>query len=153
MDRLVIGNLELGHLPDLGIFNLPVRINSGAKTSSLYVDNIQKVSKSGKLHVKFDLHPDIYHLEETIRCSALVVDLRKVKSSNGKSESRYVIKTTFGIGEHAWPIEISLTNRQEMSHMMLLGREGMGDRIYIDPSRSFIVKGDPEQNNKGSEND
>lgn len=46
-----------------------------------------------------------------------------------------------------------MTNRMETSHMMLLGREGMGERIYIEPSRLFIVKGDPEQNDKGSGND
>ncbi|KJY82734.1 ribosomal protein S6 modification protein [Vibrio galatheae] len=151
MDKFIIGNLELGHLPDLGIFDLPVRIDTGAKTSSLHVDNIKKVSKNGKLHVNFDLHPDIYHLEETVRCSALVVDLRKVKSSNGKSEDRYVIETTFGLGDHTWPIQITLTNRQEMSYMMLLGREGMGERLYVDPSRSFVVQGNPVKDTANSD--
>jgi hypothetical protein len=142
MDRLIIGNLELCNLPDLGIFDLEVRVDTGAKTSSLHVDNIRRFRKKGKLLVEFDLHPDIYNLEETVKCVAPVVDSRKIKSSNGESEQRHVIQTMFEIGGQAWPIEISLTNRQEMSYLMLLGREGMGNRVYVDPSSAFTLVGD-----------
>ncbi|MEI8633823.1 ATP-dependent zinc protease [Vibrio sp. PP-XX7] len=139
MDRLIIGNLELCSLPDLGIFDLEVRIDTGAKTSSLHVDNIRRFKKKGQLYVEFDLHPDIYNMAQTVKCAAPVVDSRKIKSSNGESEQRYVIQTSFSIGEQSWPIEITLTNRQEMSYLMLLGREGMRDRVYVDPSRAFTL--------------
>ncbi|NOH73310.1 ATP-dependent zinc protease [Vibrio pectenicida] len=144
MDRIVIGNLELCNLPEFGIYDLEVRVDTGAKTSSLHVDNIKKVKKQGKLYVSFDLHPDIYHLEQTIQCEAVVVDLRRIKSSNGNSEQRCVIRTLFELGVNRWPIEITLTNRQEMSYSMLLGREGMGERVYVDPSQTFTVISDPK---------
>ena len=140
IDRLIIGNLELCHLPELGIFDLEVRVDTGAKTSSLHVDNIRRFRKKGKLFVEFDLHPDIYNLEQTVKCSAPVVGSRKIKSSNGESEQRYVISTQFEIGGHAWPIEITLSNREDMSYMMLLGREGMADRVFVDPSRAFTIE-------------
>ena len=139
MDRLIIGNLELCNLPDLGIFDLEVRVDTGAKTSSIHVDNIRRFRKKGQLFVEFDLHPDIYNIEQTVKTSAPVVDSRQIKSSNGKSERRYVIKTLFAIGGLSWPIEITLTNRKEMSYLMLLGREGMGDRVYVDPSSAFTL--------------
>jgi hypothetical protein len=139
LDRLIIGNLELCDLPELGIYDLEVRVDTGAKTSSLHVDNIRKFRRKGKLHVEFDLHPDIYHLERTVKCSAPVVDSRMIKSSNGGSEQRFVVKTKFSIGGQSWPIEITLSNRKEMSYFMLLGREGMGDRVYVDPSRAFTL--------------
>ncbi|MDV7105580.1 RimK/LysX family protein [Vibrio sp. TH_r3] len=139
MDRLIIGNLELCNLPDLGIFDLEVRVDTGAKTSSIHVDNIRRFRKKGQLFVEFDLHPDIYNIEQTVKTSAPVVDSRQIKSSNGKSERRYVIKTLFTIGGLSWPIEITLTNRKEMSYLMLLGREGMGDRVYVDPSKAFTL--------------
>ncbi|WP_375749975.1 ATP-dependent zinc protease [Vibrio sp. HN007] len=149
MDRLIIGNLELCNLPELGIFDLEVRVDTGAKTSSLHVDNIRRFRKKGKLFVEFDLHPDIYNLEQTVKCSAPVVDSRKIKSSNGESEQRYVIQTNFGIGGRTWPIEITLTNRQEMSYLMLLGREGMGDRVYVDPSKAFTLIDEPKEPSSG----
>lgn len=144
MDRMVIGNLELCNLPDFGIYDLEIRVDTGAKTSSLHVDNIQKVKKRGKLYVSFDLHPDIYNLEQTVKCEAPVVDLRRIKSSNGDSEQRCVIRTLFELGGNKWPIEITLTNRQEMNYSMLFGREGMGDRVYVDPSRTFIAINEPK---------
>lgn len=149
MDRLIIGNLELCNLPDLGIFDLEVRVDTGAKTSSLHVDKIRRFRKSGKLLVEFDLHPDIYNLEQTVKCVAPVVDSRKIKSSNGSSEQRLVIQTTFQIGGQTWPIEITLTNRQEMSYLMLLGREGMGNRVYVDPSRAFTLLDESRESSSG----
>jgi hypothetical protein len=142
MDRMIIGNLELCSLPELGISDLEVRVDTGAKTSSMHVDNIRRLSKKGQLYVEFDLHPDIYNLAQTVKSQAPVVDSRKIKSSNGESEQRYVIKTLFSLGGRSWPIEITLTNRQDMSYLMLLGREGMGDRVYVDPSRTFTLVAD-----------
>ena len=43
------------------------------------------------------------------------------------------------LGEHSWPIEITLTNRSDMSYLMLLGREGMGKRVLVNPAKSFIL--------------
>ena len=36
-------------------------------------------------------------------------------------------------------IETTLTNRSDLSYLMLLGREGMGDRVLIDPSKTFLL--------------
>ncbi len=139
MDRMVIGSLELASLPELGLEDIEVRVDTGAKTSSLHVDNIRRISRQGKPWVEFELHPNIYNLSKTVTASAAVVDCRKIKSSNGSTEQRYVIKTAFCLGEMTWPIEITLTNRQDMSYLMLLGREGMGSRVYVDPSQAFLL--------------
>ncbi|GDY26943.1 ribosomal protein S6 modification protein [Agarivorans sp. Toyoura001] len=139
MAKLIIGNLETGHLPDLGISDLQVRVDTGAKTSALHVDNLERTKVNGKPHISFDLHPDIYNLDQVSRCSASVFDTRKIKSSNGDVEQRYVIQTRFQLGEHVWPIEITLSNRKDMTYLMLLGREGMGDNVLVDPSKSFLV--------------
>lgn len=40
-NKVVIGRLESIGLPELGIDALQVRVDTGAKTSSLHVDNIK----------------------------------------------------------------------------------------------------------------
>lgn len=140
MSRLIIGNLELCSLPELGIHGIEVRVDTGAKTSSLHVDNISKFTQDGALYVGFDIHPDIYDVAKIVHCSSKVVDIRKIKSSNGRVELRYIIQTTLELGDKDWLIEVSLSNRQDMSYWMLLGREAMGDRVYVDPSQTFILK-------------
>lgn len=139
MNKLVIGNLETCNLPDLGITDLQVRVDTGAKTSALHVDKLERVKIDGKPYIEFDLHPDIYNLEQVCRCSAPIYDTRKIKSSNGDVEQRYVIQTRFQLGEHIWPIEITLSNRQDMTYLMLLGRQGMGEKVLVDPAQSFLV--------------
>ncbi|WGW00271.1 RimK/LysX family protein [Vibrio sp. YMD68] len=136
--KIVIGRLESIALPDLSIENMHVRVDTGAKTSSLHVDNIVKIKKNGKPHVSFDIHPDAHNVDTVVSCVAAINDIRNVKSSNGEVEERYVIKTSMVLGEHTWPIEITLTDRSDMSYLMLFGREAMGERCLVDPSKVFI---------------
>ena len=137
-NKLIIGRLETIALPDLAIADLQVRVDTGAKTSSLHVDNISKIIKNGKQCVTFDIHPDVHNVNSIVNCTAAISDIRRVKSSNGTSEQRYVIETTVVLGEVTWPIEITLTDRSDMSYLMLFGREAIGKRFLVDPSKVFI---------------
>ncbi|MFL0798084.1 MAG: ATP-dependent zinc protease [Cellvibrionaceae bacterium] len=137
-DKLVVGALELCDLPDLGIKDLHIRVDTGAATSSLHVDNIEEFEKDGKTWVSFDIHPDIHDVDQVIRTSALMEGRKKVKSSSADIEKRYVISTTFSIAEQQWPIKLTLTNRAEMTYLMLLGREAMKGRILVDPSLEYL---------------
>jgi len=136
--KAIIGRLESITLPELAIADLQVRVDTGAKTSSLHVDNIVKFRKDGKVMVKFDLHPDVHNVDNIVSCEAPIHDIRRVKSSNGKSEQRYVIATSVHLGEEHWTIEITLTDRSDMSYLMLFGREAIGDKFLVDPSKVFV---------------
>ncbi len=137
-DKLIVGNLEVVELPELTISELEVRVDTGAKTSSLHVDNIVKCKLDGKRAVQFDIHPDIHNVSKIVSCKAEIHDIRRIKSSNGTSEQRYVIKTPMVIGGLTFDIEITLTDRSDMSYLMLLGREGLGNRFLVDPSQVFL---------------
>ena len=127
--KAIIGRLESIALPDLAITDLQVRVDTGAKTSSLHVDNITKIKSNGKIMVKFDIHPDVHNVENVVTCEAPLHDIRKIKSSNGSSEERYVIATPVQLGSENWTIEITLTDRSDMSYLMLFGREAIGDKV------------------------
>jgi hypothetical protein len=138
MNKKIIGRLESITLPELGIDNLEVRVDTGAKTSSLHVDNIKKSVVEGVHQVTFDIHPDVHNVDHIVSCTAPISDIRKIKSSNGTSEERYVIETTIALGSVSWTIEITLTDRSDMSYLMLFGREAIGSRFLIDPSKVFL---------------
>ncbi|WAJ68975.1 ATP-dependent zinc protease family protein [Catenovulum adriaticum] len=139
-NKIIVGALEVCHLPKLGIKNLSVRVDTGAQTSSIHVDNLKKVTKKGKPWVEFDIHPNLYDVNEVTRCESSIKDIRWVKSSNGTRQQRFVIETDFQIGEQSWPILITLTDRSDMTYMMLLGREGMKDKILVDPAQTFLCE-------------
>lgn len=140
--KIIVGNLELCSLPEIKIHDIEMRVDTGAKTSSLHVDNVKKFTKKGKPWVKFDIHPDAYNVDDVIECKAALHDVRNVKSSNGVSEERYVIKTEMKLGDTSWPIEITLTDRSDMNYLMLLGRQGMGEKVLVDPSKTFLLESD-----------
>ncbi|WP_182440217.1 RimK/LysX family protein [Colwellia sp. RSH04] len=139
IDRIVIGHIENIDLPELAIKQLTVRVDTGAQTSSLHVDNLQRTFIDNKPAVAFDIHPEIHNVEKSVRCTAILHDVRKVKSSNGISEQRYVIKTPAIMGDHTWDIEITLTDRSDMTYLMLLGRQALSDHFYIDAANAFVA--------------
>jgi hypothetical protein len=138
INKTVIGRLESIALPELAIDDLEVRVDTGAKTSSLHVDNIEKSVINGVHSVTFDIHPDVHNVGTILKCTAPISDIRKIKSSNGTSEQRYVIETPVILGKQQWNIEITLTDRSDMSYLMLFGREAIGSRFLVDPSGVFL---------------
>ncbi len=139
MTKLVIGNAEIVALPELGIELLEVRVDTGAKTSSLHVDNLVCFRENGIRYVSFDLDAKLYNLPRTQQCQLELKQCRKIKSSNGAVEHRCVVSTQIQMGDRSWPIELTLSRRHSMSYNMLLGREGMSDRVLVDPSRSYLL--------------
>ncbi len=137
-DKIVIGSEEWCSLPQIGIPAIKVRVDSGAKTSSLHAFNIRAFSRAGVNFVSFEVHPLQGNLRTIVRCEAEIIDKRVVKSSSGLGEKRYVVKTTLRHHEQQWDIELTLTNRDSMGYRMLLGREAMNGRMLVDPSCSFM---------------
>lgn len=133
MKKLVIGSLEKCDLPQLGIEELHIRVDTGAKTSSLHVDNIEEFTKDDAMWIAFDIHPDVYNTDEVIRKKAKVVDIKKVKSSTATKQRRYVIHTKITMANKSWTIRLTLTDRSKMTYRMLLGREAMKGRFVVDP--------------------
>ncbi len=139
LSKLKVGALELCDLPDLGIEKMHVRVDTGAATSSLHVDNIEEFNKGGKSYVSFDLHPDIHNVDSVIRTTAPVEGTKTVKSSSADTEKRVVITTTIRLAGREWPIKLTLTDRSEMTYMMLMGREAMEGKVVVDPEFEYLL--------------
>lgn len=137
--KILVGCIELCDLPELNINKLNVRIDTGAKTSSLHVDNIDGFIRDDCKWVGFDIHPDIHDVDKVVRREAKVKAVRTVKSSNANKEKRFVIETPFKLGETEWIIQITLTDRSDMTYLMLLGREAMEKRIIVDPGEEYLL--------------
>ncbi|HEX7583093.1 MAG TPA: 30S ribosomal protein S6--L-glutamate ligase [Prolixibacteraceae bacterium] len=138
-EHIIIGGAEWCAFPQLNIPAIKARVDSGAKTSSIHASNIQKINKKGEKWVSFEVHPIQDTRRITLRCEAKVIAQRIVKSSSGISEKRYVIQSMMKIGNYQWMIELTLANRDSMGFCMLLGREAMENRVFVDPANSFLL--------------
>lgn len=134
-----IGWEEWISLPDLHLPAIKAKVDTGASTSALHAFMVEKFREDGVDKVRFGIHPIPERPDIEIFCTAHLVGEREVTSSNQKTELRYVIRTIAQFGEEKWPIEISLTNREEMSYRMLIGRSAMQGRLLIKPDQSFLL--------------
>ena len=138
-EKLIVGWREMLSLPNLGIDKIKAKIDTGARTSCLHAFKVESFHKADTLWVRFWIHPIQHNSEVEVVCEAKVMDERTVRDSGGHEESRYVIESEVNIGGQQWPIEITLTNRENMAFRMLLGRTAMNNRIVVDPAESFLV--------------
>ena len=139
-DRLIIGWREWVGLPDLGIHQLKAKVDTGARTSALHATNLHSFRKKGEPWARFDVQPVQGRSSVVVRCEAPVSDHREIKNSSGNVDLRVVVETTLVIGEHEWPIEVTLTNRRDMRFRMLLGRTALSGKALVDPRKSFLAE-------------
>jgi len=136
---LTFGWREWVSLPELGIARIKTKIDTGARTSALHAFEVRPYKENGRDRVEFRMHPEQKNNDTVVTCTADVLDRRKVTDSGGHSEERFVIRTELKIGRYHWPIEATLTARDDMLFRMLLGRTAMKGRAQVDPARSYVV--------------
>lgn len=138
-EKMIVGWRETLCLPALGIEKIKAKIDTGARTSCLHAFKVESFTKEEAPWVRFWIHPLQQNDEKVVVCEAKVVDERTVRDSGGHEETRYVIESEVSLGGQIWPIEITLTNRENMAFRMLLGRTAMHNKIVVDPTQSFLI--------------
>lgn len=136
---LTFGWREWVSLPELGIKRIKAKVDTGARTSALHAFEVRPYSENGRDRVEFSMHPAQKDNDTVITCTADVIDKRKVTDSGGHKEERFVIRTALQIGEHQWPIEATLTARDDMLFRMLIGRTALKGHAQVNPARSYVV--------------
>jgi ribosomal protein S6--L-glutamate ligase len=133
--RLVMGRREWLALPDLGVFPVHAKTDTGARGSSLHAENIWISPDQSR--VRFTT---VNHQGEAVECEAAVVRFGRVRSSNGISRKRVFIRTTAVLcGGFRWSILVSLANRADMLCPLLLGRRDLAGYFLIDPQGHHLL--------------
>lgn len=137
--QTVLGWQEWLALPDLGIPALKVKVDTGARSSSLHATRIKTVQTPAGEHVQFTIEtgPEAHH--KHIRVQAPLIGRKNVKSSNGQIETRLTIQTRIAMAGHTWLNDITLTNRSDMRLQMLLGRRSIPKGWQVDPHRICML--------------
>jgi hypothetical protein len=138
-DLLTLGWREWVGLPELDISRIKAKVDTGARTSALHAFDLRPFEADGIQRIEFSIHPNQRDNETVLVCTANVVDQRSVTDSGGHKEDRWVIATPLKIGPHTWPIEMTLTARDDMRFRMLLGRNAIKHRALVDSSRSYVI--------------
>lgn len=133
-----IGWREWVVFPDFENIKIKAKIDTGARTSAIHAEDVRVFEQDGETQVSFVLHPNQADITNAVACVAPLVERRAITDSGGKTEDRYVVCVKLQLGEHLWPVEMSLTDRDTMGFRMLLGRTAMKKRFIVRPDRSFL---------------
>jgi len=125
----IIGNYENIDLQEFSIFQIPAKVDTGARISSLHCSYIEK--QNGDIVAFKPIKSDKIFYKKIHRVVS-------IKSSNGQSESRYTIITTVYFNKKPYEIEFSLSNRNLMQYKILLGTNFIENRFLIDVSKQIL---------------
>lgn len=127
-EKLIIGRREAIDFPELGLFGICAKIDTGAYTTALHCHDIQEIN--GVLHFKL-LDPS--HLEYNEQVQKFTeFSQKEIKNSFGEIEKRYIVKTFIKIGEKRIKALISLSDRGKMRYPVLIGRKLLKNRFIVD---------------------
>lgn len=133
-----IGRREWIRFPSWDSTRMEAKIDTGAYTSSLHCKQMKLDRES--MRVRFVIpDPKTGRIRDGVRVETDVRDVRIVRSSNGLTEERVVVKTQIEVGERLYPIELTLTDRSAMRFPILLGRTFLSGRFLVDVSKKGIL--------------
>jgi len=130
VEKILIGRREVADLPTFGLENKIVKIDSGAYTSSIDVENIRK--DNNLLYVVFEKNSAEICFKD--------FSTKRIKSSNGILQERYVINGDIILGQKKYKTPFSLTDRSGMRYPILLGRKLLNKKFLIDTSKANLLK-------------
>jgi hypothetical protein len=139
---VLIGWKEFLDLPDLGLFRLKCKVDTGARTSTLHCDALTLLEElsDGTALAEIAVSPD--RRSPGLRVTSLVKVLRRiaVTDSGGHPELRPLIETVLVLGPVRRRILLTLADRRGMLFRMILGRKAVEGSFQIDPAKKYLLR-------------
>lgn len=124
----VIGRAEVISLPNLSVFDIPARVDTGARTSALWASNI--VEDNGMLQYSLFGAGSEYYTGNIFTTRSY--GKRLVANSTGHIEERYTIKLATVLHGRKIRTTFTLANRSTQVYPVLLGRNILRGKFVVD---------------------
>ena len=131
---LTVGWREYVDLPEWGISGLLAKSDTGARSSAIDVESVEELPDN---RVAFHVVLDRKDRSKTRRIEADLIGHTRVKSSNGRVQERFKVRTLMRLGHIEKPVEFSLVNRKRMLCRVLLGRRALAGDFLVDSQIKF----------------
>lgn len=135
---LTIGRSDKIDLPDMQLFAVAAKVDTGAYTSALHCHHVEVREQDGVKVLSFKLldpsHPEYEDKEYLFRD----FEEKSIKSSSGYAERRYIIRTTTQLFGRTFDTEFSLADREQMKFPILLGRKFLRQHFVVDVGKKDL---------------
>jgi hypothetical protein len=123
---LTIGRRETVDFPDLGLFGLTAKIDTGANTTALHCHHVRV--EDGVLYFRLldETHPEYQARDHRFE----EFEQKTIKSSFGESELRYIIRTKITLGKRTIRGIVSLTDRANMRYRQKTSEKSLSCRCF-----------------------
>jgi len=135
IEKKLIGRRDIANFPELGLEKVPIKIDTGAYTSSIHCHHIEEITVDGEHLICFDLFDPNHKNYIDRKITTNKYKQKMIKSSSGHAEKRFVIKTNILLYGIEYPIELSLSERGTMKYPILIGRKLLKKKFIVDPSK------------------
>ena len=119
------------------------KLDTGALTSSMHAENIDRFEKDGDDWVRFTLELEDIATDKKIekRLEREEVGENKVRGAGG-AERRPVVLMKVCLGSKIYEEQFSLNDRDKMNYPVLVGRRTLENVGLVDSSKTFTVEPD-----------
>jgi hypothetical protein len=144
-------------LPAWGIRRLRAKLDTGARTSALHVEDVEELDPDPEVRwtvtggdpslpvVRFHVLTGPRAAPRRIEVVAPVIGHSVIRDTRARPERRPIVRTRVVCGPLDREVEVSLTDRTGMNFRMLLGRLALEGAALVDPSRGFLVTEPPRR--------
>lgn len=144
----VLGWKEQVALPDLGVPRLRAKLDTGARSSALHVEDLAEIGTTVVDGAEVPLLSFVVlsgrrdsPTRHEVRAPAL--DRKLVRDTGGVQQDRPVVRTRVVCGPVDVVADVTLTSRDLMNFRMLLGRLTLQDACVVDPSLGYLRTPEP----------
>ncbi len=135
-EKFVAGWLEKAKIYPGGLL-IHAKLDTGAKTTSLNIKNLETFEKNQQLWVRFQ----VVSRKERVRTFERKVTRRvKIKRHGADPLERYVVKLGVCVGKLYKEVEVNLADRSDFNYQLLIGRTYLQSNILVDASETYTLK-------------
>jgi hypothetical protein len=134
-EPVVAGWIERISLPEHALV-FEAKLDTGADTSSLNGQDIERFRRAGRPFVRFTLTDDA---GTSKRIEAPVNRVVRIRRAGSSSDRRVVIRLRTCVGGIVADSDFTLADRNRLDYQALIGRNLLRGRFLVDSSRERII--------------
>ena len=121
-------------------YDIKAKLDTGAKTSSIYATDIKSFKKDGKRWARFTLQlVDDKGKKHAVTLEKPRARKTNIKNHDGNHDKRYVVDLDICFNGRKHTTEFTLANRNEYIYSILLGRQFLKHAAIVDPDKTFLT--------------